>query len=118
MRPTSSKTGNTAILFPKEFNDSREGIPGRSPNMNNKRFRIPILPGFAAVSALMWTGLIFAQELPSRNAGTTIHVDVDFVLLNATVTDEVGRSVNGLQQKNFHLWEDKVEQQIEYLAEE
>ena len=86
--------------------------------MNNKRFRIPILTGFAAVSALMWTGLIFAQELPSRNAGTTIHVDVDFVLLNASVTDEVGRSVNGLQQKNFHLWEDKVEQQIEYLAEE
>jgi Ca-activated chloride channel family protein len=39
-------------------------------------------------------------------------------LVTATVTDPSGRIVSGLRPENFQLWEDKVEQKIEYFSEE
>jgi Ca-activated chloride channel homolog len=86
--------------------------------MDNSRFRILILTSFAFFFALMWTSCISAQERSSITPGATVKIDVDLVLLNATVTGLDGRTVTGLQQNNFRLWEDKVEQQIEYLTEE
>jgi Ca-activated chloride channel homolog len=47
-----------------------------------------------------------------------IKVDVDLVLVNATVTDAQGRYVVGLEKENFQIWEDKVSQQIEYFTTE
>jgi len=47
-----------------------------------------------------------------------LKVDVDLVLVNATVTDNYGRYVVGLAQKNFHVWEDKIEQKVEYFSTE
>jgi Ca-activated chloride channel homolog len=41
-----------------------------------------------------------------------IQVDVNFVLLNVTVTDPYGRIVTGLRESNFHVFDDKVPQQI------
>jgi Ca-activated chloride channel family protein len=38
--------------------------------------------------------------------------------VNATVTDSANRSVTNLQPQNFHLWEDKIEQKIEYFSYE
>lgn len=55
---------------------------------------------------------IFAQQSP------TIKVDVDLALINATITDPEGRYVVGLQKENFQIWEDKVEQQLEYFSTE
>jgi Ca-activated chloride channel family protein len=86
--------------------------------MDNRRYRIPILTSFAFFFALMWISRISAQERSSITPGATIKIDVDLVLLTATVTGLDGRTVTGLQQKHFRLWEDKVEQQIEYLTEE
>jgi Ca-activated chloride channel family protein len=55
-----------------------------------------------------------AQQVPVP----TIKVDVDLALINATVTDQDGRYVVGLGRENFQVWEDKVEQQIEYFSTE
>ncbi len=52
------------------------------------------------------------QSLP------TIKVDVDLVLINATVTDQEGRYVTGLVQDQFEIYEDKVQQKIQYFSQE
>lgn len=55
-----------------------------------------------------------ARPLPIQN----LKVDVDLVLVNASVTDAEGRYVVGLEKKSFHVWEDKIEQQVEYFSTE
>ena len=64
------------------------------------------------------TTVIRAQERATKDRNQTIKVDVDLVLVNATVSDSQGRMVTGLQQGNFRLWEDKVEQKLEYFSSE
>ena len=49
---------------------------------------------------------------------STLNVDVNLVLLNTTVTDGHNRHVEGLKKENFQVWEDKIEQQIEYFSAE
>ena len=51
-------------------------------------------------------------------AQQTLKVDVDLVLINATVTDPDGRYVVGLEPGNFQIFEDKVEQKVEYFSTE
>jgi Ca-activated chloride channel family protein len=46
----------------------------------------------------------------------TLKVDVPVVLVNATVSDLKGRLVAGLEQQHFRLWENDVEQQLEYFS--
>jgi Ca-activated chloride channel family protein len=55
-----------------------------------------------------------AQQIPAQN----LQVDVDLVLINATVTDAEGRYVVGMDKDRFHVWEDKVEQKVEYFSTE
>jgi Ca-activated chloride channel family protein len=55
----------------------------------------------------------FRSQTPS-----TLNVDVNLVLLNTTVTDSQNRHVTGLQKENFHVWEDKIEQEIQYFSSE
>ena len=69
--------------------------------------------GIAALVIALVTPFL-AQQTPVP----TIKVDVDLVLINATITDPEGRYVVGLQKENFQIWEDKVEQQIEYFSTE
>jgi Ca-activated chloride channel homolog len=55
----------------------------------------------------------------SRNkASPTLSVDVDLVLLNTTVTDSGNRVVTGLGKESFQVWEDKIQQEIEYFSSE
>src|SRR5690606_10550367 len=42
-----------------------------------------------------------------------IRVDSSLVVLNASITDKSGRSVSGIAQKEFTIYEDGVEQDIE-----
>ena len=51
---------------------------------------------------------------PSQN----IHIDVDLVLVNVTVTDPYGRMVVGLDPDSFRVYEDKVEQEVLTLSSE
>jgi len=55
----------------------------------------------------------------SRNkASPTLSIDIDLVLLNTTVTDRENRNVTGLGKEHFQVWEDKIQQEIEYFSAE
>jgi Ca-activated chloride channel family protein len=47
-----------------------------------------------------------------------LKVDVDLVMVNVAVVDSENRSVMDLKANNFHIFEDKVEQQIRYFSSE
>ena len=55
-----------------------------------------------------------SEKQPSQ----TLKIDVDLVLVNATVTDQINRYVSGLESNHFKIWEDKVQQKIEYFTAE
>jgi Ca-activated chloride channel family protein len=61
-----------------------------------------------------------AQDVkaPARNSTQTLKIDVDLVLVHATVTDPQNRYVTGLEQEYFQLWEDRIEQRIDYFSSE
>lgn len=61
-------------------------------------------------------GLGYAQQRPAEPR--TLNVDVDLVLVNATVTMPNGQFVTNLDKQNFQIWEDRVEQKIEYFSAE
>jgi Ca-activated chloride channel family protein len=64
-------------------------------------------------------GLALGQSRPNASPqNSTIKVDVDLTLVNATVVDPESRIVTGLEARNFQVWEDKVEQKIEYFSRE
>ena len=53
-----------------------------------------------------------------REAGDTEIVNTDLITLTVTVTDTYGRYVSGLDKKAFKVFEDKVEQEIEYFSDD
>jgi len=61
---------------------------------------------------------IGAQELSSKTTKQTLKIDVDLVLVNATVSDSQGRMVTGLEREDLQLWEDKIEQKLDYFSSE
>src|SRR5438067_13763543 len=65
---------------------------------------------FAAVLSIAGAGLCAEQK--------SLKVDVDLVMVNVAVTDFENRSVTDLKVENFHVFEDKVEQQIRYFSME
>jgi Ca-activated chloride channel family protein len=73
----------------------------------------------AAVTAIfvLATMTAFAQQ-PETGLPRHLSVDVDVVLVNATVTDSQGHYVAKLEREGFRLWEDRIEQKIEYFASE
>jgi len=44
--------------------------------------------------------------------GSILHYDVDLALVNVTVTDPYNRLVTGLEQDNFRVFEDNIEQEL------
>ncbi len=48
----------------------------------------------------------------------SLKIDVDLVLVNATVTDLNNRFVTGLEKEHFQIFEDKVEQKISHFSNE
>src|SRR5262249_46577344 len=47
-----------------------------------------------------------------------LRIDVNVVLVNATVTDSHGHYVPNLESEHFRVWEDRIEQKIGYFASE
>src|SRR5580692_12487170 len=71
--------------------------------------------------AHLLTMLLFAALVaPQTDARPQrpVKIDVDLVLVNASVTDSDGHAVTGLDKNRFHVWEDKVEQEIQYFSAE
>ncbi len=54
----------------------------------------------------------------SKSGNSSIKVEVDLVLVNATVTDINNRFVTGLEKEHFQVFEDKVEQQVSHFSNE
>jgi len=50
--------------------------------------------------------------------GQSVHIDVDLALVNVTVTDPYNRLVTGLEPDNFRVFENNVEQEIQYFSSE
>ena len=83
--------------------------------MNKSRLLLPVIL-FSLL--FLCTAVTRAQERSTKDQNQTIKVDVDLVLVNAAVSDQTGRMVTGLRQENFRVWEDKVEQNVEYFSSE
>jgi Ca-activated chloride channel family protein len=60
------------------------------------------------------------HDTPGRRIeqGQSIHVDVELALVNVTVTDPHDRLVTGLEADNFRIFENNVEQEIQYFSSE
>jgi len=50
--------------------------------------------------------------------GQSLHIDVDLALVNVTVTDPYDRLVTGLEPDNFRVFENNIEQEIQYFSSE
>jgi Ca-activated chloride channel homolog len=50
--------------------------------------------------------------------GQALHIDVDLALVNVTVTDPYDRLVTGLEPDNFRVFENNIEQEIQYFSSE
>lgn len=53
---------------------------------------------------------------PSQDA--PLKLNTDLVLLSATVTDQKGKAVTGLKREDFKVYENGIEQQIEFFSAE
>jgi Ca-activated chloride channel family protein len=62
----------------------------------------------------------FVKDTPGLkiNPGKVIRSDVNLALVNVTVTDPYNRLVTGLEQDNFRVYEDTVEQEIVSFSSE
>src|SRR5262245_49476022 len=81
---------------------------------------------FALTIGLLCTMFAFGQNSSNNTSPpgsktqnpSSLRVDVDLVLLNVSVTDSANRQVTGLNKEHFQVWEDKIEQDIEYFSAE
>jgi Ca-activated chloride channel family protein len=72
----------------------------------------------AAMIARAGSGRSPQENSADKKQNQTLKVDVDLVLVNATVTDQLNRYVSGMESKHFQVWEDKIEQKLEYFNAE
>jgi Ca-activated chloride channel homolog len=88
---------------------------------------IPLV--FFGVILWQWPALAVAQSRVSDEVkhdtpgqlikpGQSVHIDVDLALVNVTVTDPYDRLVTGLEPDNFRIFENSVEQEIQYFSSE
>jgi Ca-activated chloride channel family protein len=85
------------------------------------------VPGFWRVRVnqmmpLQFVTLLLSALLATPHASerhqSPVKIDVNLVLVNAAVTDSDGRTVTGLEKDRFQVWEDKVQQEIQYFSAE
>ena len=79
----------------------------------------PSLVLFMCLLALQWTALpSFSQGQSSGRRPAQFRTEVDQVVLYSTVYDQDNNLVSGLQQEEFTIYEDKVEQEITYFGQD
>jgi len=73
-----------------------------------------------ALSAVLMLATIVANTQDLQDAlKQTLSVNVDLVQVNATVSDsQTGRPVTGMQGEHFEIYEDRVQQDIQYFSAE
>jgi len=93
---------------------------------SRNRLKLPFLTFLLCLLALPSSQLLFLgqeaenPEPPQASKGgqSSIKIEVDLVLVNATVTDPSNRFVTGLEKDHFQLFEDKVEQKLTQFSNE
>ena len=93
---------------------------------SSNRLKLPFLTFLLCLLALPSNQFLFLgqeaenPEPPQASKGgqSSIKIEVDLVLVNATVTDPSNRFVTGLEKDHFQLFEDKVEQKITQFSNE
>ena len=73
------------------------------------------------ISTILSAELLLAGQAMRKNSQektSTIELDVDLVSLNVVVTDHKGQAVTELEQKDFKVYEDRVEQPISFFSNE
>jgi Ca-activated chloride channel family protein len=71
-----------------------------------------------AIAAFMLVAVVAYSQDMRQALNQTLKIDVDLVLINATVTDPQNRYVTGLEGEHFQIFEDRLEQDIEYFSAE
>jgi hypothetical protein len=77
----------------------------------------------AAATSFFLAAAVCVSSIQARQDGTPktpkLNLDVDVVLVNASVMDSVrNRPMSGLNKNNFQIWEDRVEQKITEFSSE
>ena len=70
------------------------------------------------ISLLVLLFFVFTTTLLSQDEDEVITVNSSLVVLNATISDNSGKHVAGLVQKNFKIFEDGTEQEISVFTTE
>ena len=72
----------------------------------------------ATLLILVFDLVQYAQARQKASTPSSIKVDVNLVLVPVAITNSQGHFVQGLHAEDFQIWEDKVEQKIEYFSSE
>jgi Ca-activated chloride channel family protein len=75
-------------------------------------------PALAVAQALVSDDMRHDTPGQVLKQGQSVHIDVDLALVNVTVTDPYNRLVTGLEPDNFRVFENNVEQEIQYFSSE
>jgi Ca-activated chloride channel homolog len=76
------------------------------------------MTGLPVLGALLLsTSLSLPSQVPQDRQVPTFRVGVETVVARVTVTDPLDRHVVGLEQSDFHIYEDKVEQTIDSFSQ-
>jgi len=82
------------------------------------RERVQMKQKLAIAAIFLFAVIGYAQSIQRRASHPSIKVALDVVLVPVTVTDNQNRPVEGLHAENFQIWDDKVEQKIQYFSSE
>jgi Ca-activated chloride channel family protein len=76
------------------------------------------LPASAAAQSIVPADVKHDTPGKSIQQGQSVHIDVNLALVNVTVTDPYDRVVTGLEPDNFRVFENNIEQEIQYFSSE
>lgn len=86
--------------------------PGRSFEGGRTAKWVPLLVLFLADVSLLYGKMGPVKSVQDSSEGSSLKVNVDLILVNATVTDHHQGFVTNLGREDFRVFEDKVEQTI------
>jgi Ca-activated chloride channel family protein len=76
------------------------------------------LTAFGAAHSLIPDDVKHDTPAQVIESGQALHMDVDLAIVNVTVADPYNRLVTGLEPDNFRVFENNVEQEIQYFSSE
>ena len=105
-----------ATTYGRGSGDTNGPADGRDGMYFPKRSTAPLI---AAMGVVIATAAAAGARVQSvSDPAHTVRVDLELVLVPVSVTDANGAPVGGLGRGDFRLWEDRIEQEIEYFSAE